>query len=375
MTPRKIAVVNRTNLINYGSVLQVLALCEAVKSLGYEAEVIWEAGSVAAHFDFRPRKMISTVWKLLTHPKLLKNTLNDVKDVQGQTVPQETSDAFSAFVDSHINRRFLSPKQMRAAGRSGEYHRFVCGSDQVWCTTTLYPDPLMYLRFTTKEKRVAYAPSLGRDYIPDYNRRILKKYISDFPCVSIRESKGAELICGLTGMKAPVVLDPTLLFDKSFWKQYAGQNNEKDYILCYFLDAPTAQTQTYIKEFAGNKKIVVLRSPLEGLSGLENVITPLCGPEVFLGYLMNADYVFTDSYHGMIFSINIHRDFCAIERNYQTFDQSSRQKSILHQLGLESRYVTNIEDRDMMPIDYQPADEKLAQLRKESFTYLEGALR
>ena len=38
----KIAIVNRTNLKNYGSVLQVYALCEVVKSLGYDVEAIFK---------------------------------------------------------------------------------------------------------------------------------------------------------------------------------------------------------------------------------------------------------------------------------------------------------------------------------------------
>lgn len=42
----KIAVVNRTNLKNYGSVLQVYALCEAIKKLGYECEVVWQSGNL-----------------------------------------------------------------------------------------------------------------------------------------------------------------------------------------------------------------------------------------------------------------------------------------------------------------------------------------
>lgn len=66
-----------------------------------------------------------------------------------------------------LRRRFYPAKLWRQ-GKVGEiYDKFVCGSDQVWCTTTTYVDPLMYLRFAPQEKRIAYAPSLGRDYIPN----------------------------------------------------------------------------------------------------------------------------------------------------------------------------------------------------------------
>lgn len=48
---KRIAIVNRTNLKNYGSVLQVYALCEAVKNLGYDVEVIWETGNLSKNYD------------------------------------------------------------------------------------------------------------------------------------------------------------------------------------------------------------------------------------------------------------------------------------------------------------------------------------
>ena len=73
---RKIAIVNRTNLKNYGSVLQVYALCESIKNLGYDSEIIWEAGNVSKNYDLRIRKIISTGVKLLTHPRLISSTFS-----------------------------------------------------------------------------------------------------------------------------------------------------------------------------------------------------------------------------------------------------------------------------------------------------------
>ena len=75
---KKIGVVNRTNLKNYGSVLQVYALVEAVKRLGYDAEVVWECGNLSKNFDFRFNKIICIGWKLLTHPKLINITIKTI---------------------------------------------------------------------------------------------------------------------------------------------------------------------------------------------------------------------------------------------------------------------------------------------------------
>ncbi|MBQ0099792.1 MAG: hypothetical protein KBS91_04535, partial [Firmicutes bacterium] len=78
---KKVAVVNRTNLINYGSLLQSYALCEKIKELGYDSEIIWEKGSISDHNDFRIRKIIQSICKLVFHPKLIKKTFSLSKSV------------------------------------------------------------------------------------------------------------------------------------------------------------------------------------------------------------------------------------------------------------------------------------------------------
>lgn len=57
--------------------------------------------------------------------------------------------------------------------------------------------------------------------------------------LGVREKSGAELIERLTGRRAVVVLDPTLLLNKEEWAQAIPVKPvlENDYIFCYFLGA------------------------------------------------------------------------------------------------------------------------------------------
>lgn len=238
----------------------------------------------------------------------------------------------------------------------------------------MYPDPIMYLRFASKEKRVAYAPSLGRSYIPQYNRTTLKRYIDDIPYISIRESEGAFLLHDLLNRAVPVVLDPTLLFNNEFWHKYMSPINESGYILCYFLDQPSKEVQENIIRFANGKKVVVLKSsPDHIVETYDDVVVPEAGPGEFLSYISNADFVFTDSYHGMIFSINFEKEFLSVEREYGKFDQSTRQKSILGQLGITNHY-NKTGNPSNLPIDYNEINTRLNELRNYSFNYLKTAL-
>ncbi len=376
----RVAVVNRTNFKNYGSVLQCYALCEAIARLGYASEILWESGTVSKHYDIRWRKLFRTGLTLLTHPGLLKSTLAGYRTVRAKEIPEETIDFFDEFVKTHIRQRLLSAKELKKAAHSDEYARFVCGSDQVWCSTTTYVDPLMYLRFAPSDKRVAYAPSIGRDYIPSYNKRVMRKYINGIPSVSIRETKGRELIHELTGRTVPVVADPTLLFTATDWQALeADLETPERYLLCYFLTEPSEAVQTHIRHTAKREGAVIVNigCPLGALESTTFVHAPTAGPREFLRYIAHADLVITDSYHGMLFSINYERNFYSVERLYGEFDQSSRQLTIIEKFGLQDRYVlpAALPEFSFGDIDYTSIRSALDAYRAESLDYLKAALR
>ncbi len=377
---KKVAVINRTNLKNFGSVLQCFALCEAVKSLGYESEIVWERGNLSKNFDFRPMKIISSLLKLVFHPSLWSSTMVNVNDMNSRKITEETIKKFNEFVSEEITQKTSSHYGLKKIAKSDEYYKFICGSDQIWCSTTLYVDPLMYLRFAPKGKRIAYAPSIGRDFIPNYNRRKMKKFISQIPYLSVRENEGQRLIKELTGRDALVVLDPVLLREKSAWDNVKRECSEQDkYLLCYFLDAPSTDTQEKISSYAKLRglNIVALGATLskceeEGVK----VTYPEIGPREFIGYIESAEETITDSYHGMLFSIIYGKQFWSIEREYQQYDQSSRQKTVLDLLKLNVRYLSKGQDipHEDSDIDYISVNTIIEEEREKSLNFLKESI-
>lgn len=375
---KKIAVVNRTNLKNYGSLLQVYALCRAIQQLGYEPDVVWEGGTLSKNWDFRPNKLLHITFKLLFHPRLFWSTFNMARSVKNKVIDGGKVEKFEKFAEENFSRRFYPTKELNRIAETNEYYKFVCGSDQIWSSTTLYVDPLMYLRFAPKEKRIAYAPSLGRDYIPNYNKRIMRRYINDIPYVSVREEVGRELIRELTGRDVPVVLDPTLLMTKEEWDTLKTSEKRTSYVLCYFLDPTSEEVIRRIEEIClqDNKKIINIGCQITP-SGKVEIMDENAGPSDFLGLVENAGMIFTDSYHGMLFSIIYQRPFWSIARNYGEFDQSSRQKTVLSMLKLENRYIdrNNLVNLSTEGIDYDAVNEVLQKKREYSLDYLNKALK
>ena len=376
----KVAVINRTNFKNYGSVLQCYALCRAVKKLGYDSEIVWVSGNLSKNFDFRLDKIASSLFTLATHPRLISATLTNAKDLGSRVISEETVRLFDEFVSSEIVQRTYSKRELSRKAKSDEYKKFICGSDQIWCSTTLYVDPLMYLRFAPKEKRISYAPSIGRDFIPDYNKRRMRKYINEIPCLSVREIEGKRLIKELCARDATLVLDPTLLHTKNDYDALRGEiKADRKYMLCYFLDTPSYESQARLCEISRElgAGVIALGSRLEVLEreGVD-VAYPDCGPREFLSYIDGADFVITDSYHGMLFSIIYEKEFLSLERAYKQYDQSSRQKTVLRLLSLEERYITSADGLCLgcTPIDYRSVSAKISEKRGESLAFLKNAI-
>lgn len=374
---KTIAVVNRTNLKNFGSVLQVYALCKAIRKLGYASEVVWQSGNMSKNFDLRPNKAFRIALKLLLYPNLIWTTLKTIIEVRSSTIAPEKVHLFDEFVARNFQQSFYSPDEIKAVAASCKYSKFVCGSDQVWATTTLYPDPMMYLCFAPREKRVAYAPSLGRNYIPKYNSKTIKKYVNGIDYVSVREDSGSQLLKELTGRDIPVVADPTMLIRSQEWDTLKSEVELPDhYALCYFLDEPSHEVIDAICKYVreNNKKIVVL-GHLDNICVPESdIVRPTAGPAEFLTITSKADMVITDSYHGMLFAINYHRNFWSVERNYTQYDQSSRQLTVLTRLHLEERYVKKNFVFTDAPIDYKFVQARIDEFVSSSFEYLKTSL-
>lgn len=372
-----IAIVNRTNLKNFGSVLQVYALCEAVKRLGYRSEVVWQSGNISKNQDIRPVKVVRTLLRLCTHPSLLWSTVKTIIESKSQVIDELKEKKFNDFVAANFVQSFYDPKEITKMAATDKFYKFVCGSDQIWSSTTLYPDPMMYLRFSPKGKRVAYAPSLGRNYIPNYNKKILKKYISDVPCLSVREDEGRKLIKELTGRDALVVADPTLLLSSRDWDGLKIEiDTPENYVLCYFLDNPSDDVKTNICRYASlsGRDIVVL-GKLSNLKYPQNKIHfPVAGPGEFLHLISNASLVITDSYHGMLFAINYRKKFWSVERAYSQYDQSSRQLTVLSRINLKDRYLKTDFSFTDADIDYVSVRTRIEDFVALSMNYLKQSL-
>ena len=359
---------------NYGTSLQALAMKMLAEKYGYESEIVAHSSSLSKGRDIRISKLATMFFRTVFRPTLFKKTFLTYAGSIGKNIDDATKERFYRYTGGYIAPSLCSPSQLRKKAK--EAFACVCGSAQIWNTEAVYVSPLFYLRYAPKNKRIAYAPSLGKEYVPDYNKRLLKKYIGDIPYVSVRETQGAKVILELMGREVPVVLDPTLLFSYEDWERYSVKACADDYVLVYFLDEPDQKTIDLINKAYPDKKKITILYDFDIYKGLENREHFSAGPSEFLDLIHGAEFIYTDSFHGLAFCINFNKKFYIFDRNYGVASpQSSRIVSIIDLFGMRDAYITaGAEQVKEFDCDYAAANKILLDLREKSFEFFRTSL-
>lgn len=375
----RVGIVTLITGYNYGSLLQAYASKEIIKYLGYDACLVWVKSGLVKGRDVRVKKLFKMGIRAIFEPKAFKNGVNGYISANKHNITSESKEKFTEFTNNYLEIKKFTYSKLKVLAHSNNYKAFVCGSDQIWNSMAIYVDPLYYLRFAPQKKRIAYAPSFGKNEIPNYNKKYIKKYISEIPYLSIREKQGQRMIYSLLGKTCPVLIDPTLLLSGGYWKKLNNLFKKKSYILFYFLNEPNESTKNFLKKVEQylNKKIIVLPSKDSWHESFENIEEIDAGPLEFVSLIANADFICTDSFHGMAFSINLNKSFLAFKREYgNASDQSSRIVSLLNNLGLEKRYVRDLVFKKYYfdKINFNSVNAKLERERLNSFNYLKRAI-
>ena len=100
------------------------------------------------------------------------------------------------------------------------------------------------------------------------------------------------------------------------------------------------------------------------------------GPLEFLNIVKNAEYVVTNSFHGVAFSINFRKKFVPVFQKVDGKIQLEERKfDLLKRVGLKSLIITDMNEKELEKvntIDYSTVEEKINMIRKESLSYIDG---
>lgn len=233
-------------------------------------------------------------------------------------------------------------------------------------------------------RKVAYASSFGVQDIPNFQKKATGAYLDRFYKIGVREQRGKEIVDSLSHQIAQVVADPTLLLSRNEWEHEIVSsviNDKEPYIFCYLI-SENEDARAKATDLAKSKglKIICIRH-LEKYRAIDEAYGDEApydvGPNEFVKYIRNAEYVVTDSFHCTVFSHIFHKKFLTFYRSISGKNaRNSRIDSLMAVLGsnIERLYTVGGLDGIDSIVDWDNVDLNLSNLREQSIDFLKEAL-
>lgn len=351
----KIALTTKYSSYNFGAMLQTYALQTTIQKLGAECIV------VDADRKKAPGLLSGYGPGCLVHNVFYKLHQNDLKTGYSR---------FDSFLQE-MNKSQLYSGYDELKQQPPQADIYLAGSDQVWNPLDIQEN--YFLRYAPKDTiRASYAASMGISYMPEGCKRIFTEYLADIDYLSVREKTAQQIIKNQTGRDAFVHLDPTLLLTPQEWKEVAVQSDyKKPYIFCYILYRPK-WLNGWLKQLhkVTGKEIVVISS--EAYRNIYHTrMVRDAGPKEMLGWIQNADFVISSSFHGVALSIANQKPFYAVVNP----EAPARITDLLNIFDLKDRIIDSQFDVKLSEMNYEKVEQCLAEQRNYSFAYLEELMQ
>lgn len=196
--------------------------------------------------------------------------------------------------------------------------------------------------------------------------------------MSVREESAVELL-NKSGLVSTAVVDPTLMCDGTFWREFCKEECKryvgKKYILVYKLHtnhAAKVDFNYYVHQLAQTLglpvKVLAYGVPIKKEFD-EYVFMPTV--REFVALFANADYIVTDSFHATSFAINMEKQLSVIyPENFST-----RLENILNICNMQDRVVTKTALENIPePLDYTQITKIMNEQRKKALAIVKDGL-
>ena len=327
---------------NFGSILQAYATYSFTKSLGNDCVIL----QIKYSKDIwsKLRKVPILLYRCIRYKNYYHDwrLLRETSKKEINLLSSDTKKKMDNFIDSTFKIEECDVKCLEKVNLKYDY--FITGSDQVWNGY----EEFRYLVFADKEKRVALAPSFGTRGVKEYYKKDIIKALNGYEVLSVREESGVKIIKDLVGKEAIRLPDPTILLGKDEWIRFAEKGIKKNsYILLHFLNAPNKLAIEIINKYLKKNQCMVycICNKYEIYERLLRYKFIDINPYDYVSLINNAEFIFTDSYHSTLFSLNLERQFFTFERqHFHNDSQSSRIVDLLHRVGMYDRFILKVEE-------------------------------
>jgi exopolysaccharide biosynthesis predicted pyruvyltransferase EpsI len=374
----KIAILTLPLHSNYGGIIQNYALQTVLEKMGHEVYTI--------NLNKPKAKINLAKAPLIISKRLIKKILGrkdgiiflERKRNKDELVIKKY---LNRFINNkiHLTEPFYLKKDLQRINHMG-FDSIIVGSDQVWRIPYAYPNIQTYFLDFIKNKnikKIAYSASFGTDEIEFSENQIKEcgKLINNFESVSVREKSALDLINNKYRWKCkhdPIqTLDPTMLLSQ---EEYISLSSDyKDILdgeLFYYILDMTEDKKKVLEQISKDldyKPFTVKSISDNWFDDVEKQVVPPI--EIWLQAFNKAKYIFTDSFHGCVFSIIFNKNFVVYGNEERGL---SRFKSLLSLFNIENTLIQSSNDiqKGYQEFNWKNINMILEKLKKQDIQYL-----
>lgn len=356
---------------NYGQLLQAYALRQFLENAGHNAFLL-------RYYPTGKKYSLHVCLKtLLTRNGLLHFCKTRFKSYLDRLMHKKHPRHFEKFCKDHIKfseQAYYSAESLQA--NPPEADAYVCGSDVIWGQGYVC-DPIFFLGFGPEHvRRIAYAPSFGDIRITEELKQSVMPLLAKFNFISVREDSGVAICRECGRSDACSLIDPTLLFTGNDYRKLKEKPEggiPEHFLFLYLLGSDTDVRFRDYESFARKNNLSVIYVSAQGRFDRKRKVYPTVAE--WLWYLDHADYVITNSFHGMVFSLLFEKNFALLPLLGSHAKKNVRGMSLLKQLDLEDRMTSSpIPVLLGKPIHYAGVFREIEALRSHASTFLLSSL-
>lgn len=366
---RKVLLTTLYGVTNYGTVLQAYATQKIVQDLGYNSDIL--------NYTQKRLSLLNVIKKSSHDAKSFKSRLYIIGSVIFRLIPNIIINIiFSKFVSKYL---VLTPnnyddyQEVKKTFDYSSYSCFLTGSDQVWNSNYNEGiDYVYFLKFVSDNlNKISYASSIGMSKFPKEEKNEIQFLLNRYNHISVREISAQKELKKMS-INSKVVLDPTMLLKVEQWKLIERNLNIKEkYLLVYILGRDKS-IMNIAEKLAAKRGLKIIKIGLDFIYSSKIYKNyQFCSPNEFVYLFRNADFILTNSFHGLAFSINFNKQFFAISpKTYNT-----RLLSILSIFNLTERLIDIDSSINIADINYNLVNPILDNYREESVDFLRKSIK
>lgn len=383
--------------LNFACDLHVYAFQQFLAQNGYESTILDYKPAYFGHFDMREpapsaeaayRRAIKTAppkdpEALAAYNAKLSKLAELAEGYRSAESQRRTRyDKFEKFVEKNLTFTTEQYDSDLLEVRDPGFDCYICVTDVIWQSIpnhTFDRGFLLGSKAFEGKRKISYAASRGAsgDFDQDTATQFFN-YLSDIDAISVREQDFNDYITNNSPYESTTVMDPVMLHDADFWSNIATAPNLERYIVLYYVMERASDTITKAVEYAKLHDLTVVE-----LSDRPNTLGRITDPDVkrisrydvgmeeWLGYIKNAEAIFTNSFHGCCFSVIFEKPFFVGARN------GNKVPNFLATLNLsDRRFGSNTPAASLSTaINYDQVKEILSKERSHSESFILSALK